>query len=302
MSESPRLSRRELRELGKLESLPDSAPSITDTAELRLRRPSRKELREAAERERAEMEARQEAQARDDAEADESDDTLAEEPVAPSEGTESEGAEPSDAVGTFDDSQDADDDGESTQAMDALPADGAFSADEPADEPADEDVAEPEETPDTHERKSVFERFEDDQEVEAELGEGVVAPEHNDLETAEEIDGDEDVPLRDRFIAMTKKDEPTDEVSAETQAMVTPSAEVTVDESDSQAVAEGNEPIDDDDHDDVGIEAPRRTWLNILIVILIGVLLGYLGGSWINQNYLSAPAPFVPVEIANLLL
>lgn len=50
-SENPRLSRKELRELGKLSARPVNAPSLTDTQELRLRRPSRKELREAEQKE-----------------------------------------------------------------------------------------------------------------------------------------------------------------------------------------------------------------------------------------------------------
>ena len=57
MSETPRLTRKQLREMGKLTARPEDAPALTDTQELRLRRPSRKELREAerAERERNEL-------------------------------------------------------------------------------------------------------------------------------------------------------------------------------------------------------------------------------------------------------
>ena len=47
MSETPRLSRKQLREMGQLGVRDAQTPSITDTAELRLRRPSRRELREA---------------------------------------------------------------------------------------------------------------------------------------------------------------------------------------------------------------------------------------------------------------
>lgn len=63
MSETPRLTRKQLREMGKLEVKPDDAPALTDTQELRLRRPSRKEMREAerAEHERNEMLAVREA-------------------------------------------------------------------------------------------------------------------------------------------------------------------------------------------------------------------------------------------------
>lgn len=47
MSEEPRLSRRQLREMGELSVRDASTPSLTETEELRLRRPSRRELREA---------------------------------------------------------------------------------------------------------------------------------------------------------------------------------------------------------------------------------------------------------------
>ena len=47
MSEEPRLSRRQLREMGELSPRDASLPSLTETEELRLRRPSRRELREA---------------------------------------------------------------------------------------------------------------------------------------------------------------------------------------------------------------------------------------------------------------
>lgn len=57
MSEEPRLSRRQLREMGELAPRDASLPSLTETEELRLRRPSRRELREA-ERSNAEAEDR----------------------------------------------------------------------------------------------------------------------------------------------------------------------------------------------------------------------------------------------------
>lgn len=50
--ETPRLTRRQMREQGLL-SAPADGPSVLDTTELRLRRPSRKELRELAEHETA---------------------------------------------------------------------------------------------------------------------------------------------------------------------------------------------------------------------------------------------------------
>lgn len=296
MSETPRLSRHELRELGKLDALPADDTALTETAEMRLGRPSRKELREAAERERAEMEARQSAETIDDAEdvpAEDAptgdvpaedvpvDETPADEPVADDPVTDEA---PADESGE-------DDGGEATQAMDAIAADH--------DEPGSDVVVDtPENAAEAQQRKSVFDRFEDDSHV-------VVAPaqpEHADEETVDEIDGDEDLPLRDRFLAMTSKDEhkePEDAADAPT-----PATPVSTDESDSVAVAEGNDPavVDDYDDDGVEVESPNRRWLIPLLVIVLGLLVGYLAGSWINKNYLSESVPYVATTITNLLL
>lgn len=296
MSETPRLSRRELRELGKLDALPADDTALTETAEMRLRRPSRKELREAAERERAEMEARQSAETIDDAEdvpAEDAptgdvpaedvpvDETPADEPVADDPVTDEA---PADESGE-------DDGGEATQAMDAIAADH--------DEPGSDVVVDtPENAAEAQQRKSVFDRFEDDSHVDV----APAQPEHADEETVDEIDGDEDLPLRDRFLAMTSKDEhkePEDAADAPT-----PATPVSTDESDSVAVAEGNDPavVDDYDDDGVEVESPNRRWLIPLLVIVLGLLVGYLAGSWLNKNYLSESVPYVATTITNLLL
>ncbi len=47
MSDTPRMSRRQMREQGKLAVRPADGIDVSETTELRLRRPSRKELREA---------------------------------------------------------------------------------------------------------------------------------------------------------------------------------------------------------------------------------------------------------------
>ena len=296
MSETPRLSRRELRELGKLDALPADDTALTETAEMRLRRPSRRELREAAERERAEMEARQSAETIDDAEdvpAEDAptgdvpaedvpvDETPADEPVADDPVTDEA---PADESGE-------DDGGEATQAMDAIAADH--------DEPGSDVVVDtPENAAEAQQRKSVFDRFEDDSHADA----APAQPEHADEETVDEIDGDEDLPLRDRFLAMTSKDEhkePEDAADAPT-----PATPVSTDESDSVAVAEGNDPavVDDYDDDGVEVESPNRRWLIPLLVIVLGLLVGYLAGSWLNKNYLSESVPYVATTITNLLL
>lgn len=301
MSETPRLSRRELRELGKLDALPADDTALTETAEMRLRRPSRKELREAAERERAEMEARQSAETIDDAEdvpAEDAptgdvpaedvpvDETPAEEPVADEPVADESVTDEAPA-----DESGEDDGGEATQAMDAIAADH--------DEPGSDVVVDtPENAAEAQQRKSVFDRFEDDSHADA----APAQPEHADEETVDEIDGDEDLPLRDRFLAMTSKDEhkePEDAADAPT-----PATPVSTDESDSVAVAESNDPavVDDYDDDGVEVESPNRRWLIPLLVIVLGLLVGYLAGSWLNKNYLSESVPYVATTITNLLL
>lgn len=311
MSETPRLSRRELRELGKLDALPADDTALTETAEMRLRRPSRKELREAAERERAEMEARQSAETIDDAEdvpaedaptgdvpaedvpaegvpVDETpaDETPAEEPVADDPVADESVTDEAPA-----DESGEDDGGEATQAMDAIAADD--------DEPGSDVVVDtPENLAEAQQRKSVFDRFEDDSHADA----APAQPEHADEETVDEIDGDEDLPLRDRFLAMTSKDEHKEpEDAADAPRPATP---VSTDESDSVAVAEGNDPavVDDYDDDGVEVESPNRRWLIPLLVIVLGLLVGYLAGSWLNKNYLSESVPYVATTITNLLL
>ena len=301
MSETPRLSRRELRELGKLDALPADDTALTETAEMRLRRPSRKELREAAERERAEMEARQSAETivdAEDAPAEDAptgdvpaedvpvDETPADEPVA--DGLVADESVTDEAPA---DESGEDDGGEATQAMDAIAADH--------DEPDSDVVVDtPENAAEAQQRKSVFDRFEDDSHADV----SPAQPEHADEETVDEIDGDEDLPLRDRFLAMTSKDEhkePEDAADAPT-----PATPVSTDESDSVAVAESNDPavVDDYDDDGVEVESPNRRWLIQLLVIVLGLLVGYLAGSWINKNYLSESVPYVATTITNLLL
>ncbi|WP_341830467.1 hypothetical protein QEV59_05360 [Trueperella pyogenes] len=170
--ETPRLTRRQMREQGLL-SAPADGPSVLDTTELRLRRPSRKELRELAEHETA-----QGRSVRD------GDDYV----------------------------------GEPTQAMKAVPRAGVSRS-----------GADPE--PVQHERKSVFDRFEDpatarrgsagsesrqdtaipslkEPPSRAELSDSR-AEENSEDDTTDSANPDTTAEgsLRDRFLAMTKRDD-----------------------------------------------------------------------------------------------
>ncbi len=263
MSEdTPRLSRRQMREQGLLDA-PAATPPVYDTTELRLRRPSRKELRELAERAAQEQ--------------------------------------------TRDESTDV---GEPTQAMEAVQV------------PAE--PTEPVE-PVHHERKSVFDRFEaDEPEVgahkpadaaEAPAPGGVTPAEAGrggtDAKPADEpapvvepapadgADDDEDYEdsLRDRFLAMTKRET---EAGAEETKQDEPKVAAPVA---TKAQAEpANQEETAESTPDTEVEAPRRTWLNFIILILIAALVGYLGGSWINVTFLSEPLTGVVNDLAPLLL
>ena len=261
MSEdTPRLSRRQMREQGLLDA-PAATPPVYDTTELRLRRPSRKELRELAERAAQEQ--------------------------------------------TRDESTDV---GEPTQAMEAVQVPA-----EPT-EPAE---------PVHHERKSVFDRFEADEpdsgankpadgsEAPATGGVTPVEARHvgagakpagepapvAESTPADGTDDDEDYEdsLRDRFLAMTKRE---NEAGAQEAKQDDPKVAAPV------AAKAETEPANEETAEfdqDTEVEAPRRTWLNFLILILIAALVGYLGGSWINVTFLSEPLTGVVNDLAPLL-
>lgn len=263
--ETPRLSRRQMREQGLLDE-PTDTPPVYDTTELRLRRPSRKELRELAQREAAEQ--------------------------AP------ESAEAADSV-------DPEDVGEPTQAMEAVKA--------------------PE--PVQHERKSVFDRFEADEPAEdkpeeepaAEVtkpAEPVPAAEPEPAGEAEQaepevdLDDEPEDSLRDRFLAMTSRGEETGEAAGEaadepahaTAPVPAPVAEKTPAPKPADETKPAADVVADDPAPDTEVEAPRRTWLNFIILVLIAAIVGYLGGSWINMTFLSEPMPGVVNDFSALLL
>ncbi|VEI14054.1 hypothetical protein [Trueperella bialowiezensis] len=262
MSDSRRLSRRELREMGKLKPLPEGELGST-TAELKLRRPSRKELRELAEQERQ--------QALDAA------------------ALEQAGEEVSEDVGE-------EDGGTQTVQMDSV--DEAPKAEQQPD-------PEPAEQPETTQRKSVFDRFEDDDKTESAEekqadGDGVVgekdATETSDDSEAENAQGS----LQDRLLARTRRDD-TVGAAAQSAVVAEPAESVTPEQAPDSAVAT-YETGGDLEEMETEVEAPRRTWLNILIAVLLGALVGYLVGSWINHRYLSAPEISVVTDVFKLLL
>ncbi|MDP9805658.1 hypothetical protein J2S70_000240 [Trueperella bonasi] len=287
MSETPRLSRRELRELGKLEALPADEVTLTETAELRLRRPSRKELREAAEREKLENNVSETAQESSDE-------------ITPA-------AEVQDAVEQTDQQSE-------TDVTQEEPSDLSTSK---ANESADGD----ESSPESQQRKSVFERFEeytDGAQIQSGDHAVVASREHAQIESADDQEIDEDSPLRERFLAMTRKDgqgsggqsgaagatnevEIAEPVSAEPSDAEPGDAEPFADTAPSTAASENTEDETLDDYEDIEVESPKRQWLVPVLVIVLGLLVGYLAGSWITKNYLSDSEPPQASETTMLL-
>ncbi|MFY9263581.1 MAG: hypothetical protein GX483_08115 [Actinomycetaceae bacterium] len=200
MSETPRLSRRELRELGKLQARPADAESLTETSELTLRRPSRKELREARERALAEQ-----AQ---------SSPSLGED-VAALQQDESESGSASEAPAVDAGSVDT---GQVAVSLDApeekteSPAD-----DQPTGEAVQPDAPEPPVATERLTRRSVFDRFKSAPSpdvAEAPADEGGVAQVEDELEATvldqESVASAEPEPaevesMRQRLLAMTRR-------------------------------------------------------------------------------------------------
>lgn len=335
MSEEPRLSRRQLREMGELAPRDASVPSLTETEELRLRRPSRRELREA---ERANAEA--EERIRSTFESVSAND-ISEVPVASLSGNSEEPA----AFGEFF---------------------GDFAAEEEAESSAHDQRSETIPSPDMQpslERKSLFERFGDDEEEkpEASLHDRLVERTSEDFSSAAEDDtasaeagGEEvhelpaaegDAVVEDNAQEPTAKDEEcvceiSPEKSSDMCAEQEPDgdacdsadsksddesiesgagAEAELDRHDSELVtAEPQEETRDPESETVATEKSEDQseavvvvdtkrdsggfgWLVLLILIVIGAMIGYLGGMWFATVWLAAPSMGIESIVTTVL-
>lgn len=344
MSETPRLSRRELRELGKLQARPADAESISETAELQLRRPTRKELRERELARRA-----KEAEQAEGKEVEPSvDDQSHDEPVFDDSSalgeTSSMGAvttgdastETSPAAdkpaGELADEQVHPDPEQTdvsassaavaeTQVVPTQPGSafvssstGADVAEKPADsagkEPADDvdpdkidtdevetdDVAAEADADDQPQRRmSVFDRFDENEESERSLSERLRdrTKQRGDEDSRTDVAEDEDSTVvaesagtsEAAFDADVRRSD--SETEGSTTTVAAPSAPTATDFSPRES---DPEPVEE--------EAPRRTWLNYILLILIAITIGYLGGSWINSNWLSDAPQQLDVVLA----
>lgn len=315
MSETPRLSRRELRELGKLQARPADSESTTDTTELHLRRPSRKEMRELEKAQTGTF-----AAIKVDADEVKPVNEAPEETVAVPRQNDvlsamsgvGEAVEPSAP--------------KQVPAVVATPVDEETQTGEPAEEAEVEagDVAVVDE--EKPKRTSVFHRFksrhddkatedttsaevsEEPAEVSEEPAAAVVDAPAADEESVSASSDDESADdenasdrMRSRLLEMTKRHGVSD-ASPETPAAVNrtsvidpaakeeefelaPSAATaaigTVDEPVAQSA-----PAEDVDEDDE-VPSGRRTFLNYLLLLIIASLIGLLIGLWINATFLA---------------
>ena len=313
MSETPRLSRRELRELGKLQARPADSESTTDITELHLHRPSRKEMRELEKAQTGTFEAIK-VDAENAAPVNEAPEETVSVPVhsdAPTgvSGNSASAAKESPAIvasPVTESSEDAESDVVEQSETDAV-------------------KAEEEEKP---KRTSVFKRFKsrhedetaEDSEVQHSDNEeqGVAdtpGSSSNDTQTpsstdtpvataatedSESDDGDPSDRMRSRLLEMTKRhgvaDAADDAEESDVPAAVTRTSVIDPEAKEAgyelaptaptAAMSTVNEPAVENYEDD---EAPsgRRTLLNYLLLLIIATLIGLLIGQWINATFLA---------------
>lgn len=330
MSDTPRLTRKQLRELGKLEVKSPDAPSLTDTQELRLRRPSRKELREA-EKLRATARAAAEAPEKlerksvfsrfqsEDGEVEtpantangESPVITAEEPVVVQPAAAEEFSEKPESIATS--AKELDKEAAADAAADAdIDLDAALAAD--ADNAAPRSLRE-RLVMRTRRDKIKTSESPAAEEISAEEAE-VAAPEvqsekvENDsaLHTQEENPAEENLEAaaNEESIAGEKVAaaelvevaepaeavEPAKKVDTKAAAAVEEkAAEITFEKSDKEKKANSG-----------GERSSRRAWFMLFVLIAIGIIVGYLGGSLINLFFFSAAGEVSDFALSTALL
>lgn len=288
MSETPRLSRRELRELGKLQARPADAESLTETTEVHLRRPSRKEMREARKAESGIIQKiDDETIAQFEAEKARAQ-APAEEQVVPEDPALTDGAEEQSTparTSVFDRFDDADD-------ADADVAEGADGS--AASEAADvAEAPEPEAVP-LHERLRAMTRrdrgaHKSDDVVEstdtvepADSVESAGDVEEPVSETGEPVGESHETSTVTRTSVIDASDVEDYELESD---VAEPAADETQVVAPTAATAVGVDEYYAEEEEEV---TPRRTVLNYILLILIAVLVGLLVGMWINNAFLSA--------------
>ncbi len=333
MSDTPRLTRKQLRELGKLEVKSPDAPSLTDTQELRLRRPSRKELREA-EKLRATAQAAAEAPEKlerksvfsrfqsEDGEVEtpantangESPVITAEEPVVVQPATAEEFTEK--PANTATSAKELDKEAAADAAADAdIDLDAALVAD--TDNAAPHSLRERLVMRTRRDKIKASESLAAE-EISAEEAEAAEAAEAAALEVqSEKVESDS---------ALTAQDENPAEENLEAAASEESAAGGKVEAAELVEVAELAEPAEKVDTkaaaaseekaaeikseksdkekktNSGGERSSRRAWFVLFVLIAIGIIVGYLGGSLINLFFFSAAGEVSDFAVSTALL
>ena len=330
MSDTPRLTRKQLRELGKLEVKSPDAPSLTDTQELRLRRPSRKELREA-EKLRATAQAAAEAPEKlerksvfsrfqsEDGEVEtpantangESPVITAEEPVVVQPATAEEFTEK--PANTATSAKELDKEAAADAAADAdIDLDAALVADtdnaaphslrerlvmrtrrdkiKASESPATEEIS-------AEEAEAAIPEVQSEKAADDSAG---TAQKENSAEENLEAAAIEDSAVGEKVAAaeLVEVAEPAEAVEpakkVDTKAAAAAdekSAEITFEKSDKEKKANSG-----------GERSSRRAWFMLFVLIAIGIIVGYLGGSLINLFFFSAAGEVSDFAVSTALL
>lgn len=330
MSDTPRLTRKQLRELGKLEVKSPDAPSLTDTQELRLRRPSRKELREA-EKLRATAQAAAEAPEKlerksvfsrfqsEDGEVEtpantangESPVITAEEPVVVQPATAEEFTEK--PANTATSAKELDKEAAADAAADAdIDLDAALVADTDNAAPhslrerlvmrtrrdkikaseslaAEEISAEEAEAAEAAALEVQSEKVESDSALTAQ--DENPAEENLEAAASEESAAGGKVEAAE-LVEVAELAEPAEKVDTKAAAASEEkSAEITFEKSDKEKKANSG-----------GERSSRRAWFMLFVLIAIGIIVGYLGGSLINLFFFSAAGEVSDFAVSTALL
>ncbi|WP_353067196.1 hypothetical protein [Arcanobacterium hippocoleae] len=293
MSETPRLTRKQLREMGKLEAKSLDAPALTDTQELRLRRPSRKEMREA---ERAERERNEELALQRNASAQ-----------ADSAAGVDRSAETQLARKSVFDRFETEPDAVSAEVLPAHQHDSVISQDLLIGKFSDEGNSLEQNTKsgtgeDLQQESGAVQNSESDEPVLAQgsLREQLFARmrQSEQVEALALADGTQDTSVQDADVQIAEEAASAVDLAKES---IETGASITEHESDVKALSLGAASSAEGTELEVqGGENSKRTWFIFLILAIIVALIGYLLGSWINSTFFAAGV--LPQEIAALQL
>ncbi|MCI7550893.1 MAG: hypothetical protein PUK40_01690 [Actinomycetaceae bacterium] len=326
MDDAPRLSRKELREQGRLAARDTDAPSlVTETSELHLRRPSRREMREALRAQQAAEEKAAQAQAGESAASDAgeagtgdpnaqagaqgkvtsaperrsvferfTDDDTRSENHAHGDGDSGELANAEGDPRSEDERTDSQPMERPGEAPDTGPASNAGSGESDAsgtdsatgvpdveDGKASSSAADADKGSDTEGGASAEDHSQDGQDSRLHA---YGAQEELDETPSGAGSSDASADQGDRDVAVASTDSEPNESTWAGNKLSDSMPEPVV----HQAAGDGAEPSAANPNVvEEPQSSPKRTWIFFTILIIVGALLGYLGGAWINATFFS---------------